>query len=335
MGEREAPDSGPLVSFVVATYNRPDDLAEAIQSILDQRYRPIEIHVVSNATDRTAAMFAEGERFDDDCITYHEFPGRMGVPEARNVGYERATGNILVTLDDDAALLNDDATGEIVRLFDEHGDVGILAFQCRDHETGRVNPHETPDPPTLDTSPRHTYRATNFVGVGNAIRQSVLEESGGLPDNFIYGFEEMDLSLRAHDAGYDVLYTPTVVVSHKKSASGRRPDTETLERLAENRIRIAIRNLPLRYVFVTTLLWTAYCLLTTRNTGSLENVFSRLVADRRDLLAARSVVDPGVISRIKARQTMLFWWWYGPHPRRILGRHGNLNRLRWEISGAG
>jgi len=322
---------GPLVSYVIATYNRPDDLAESVASVLAQTYEPIELHVVSNSTDETSELFAPDGRFDVPGVTYHEFPGRMGVPQARNVGYDLADGDIVVTLDDDAILCNADATDEVVRLFDAHEDVGAIAFQCRDYYSGEVNHHETPDPPDPAMSPRETYRATNFVGVGNALRREVLEAVGAFPERFVYGFEEMDLSLRLHDAAYDVLYTPTVVVRHKKSPEGRRTDAETLERLVENRIRIAFRNLPVRYVVCTTLLWSAYGLATTRSVASLRNVFARLWTDATELRESRSVIAPDTISRIKSRRTMLFLWWYGPNPRRILGPDGNLRRLFWEL----
>lgn len=325
------PGNGPLVSFVLATYNRPNDLSEAVASILRQEYRPIEIHIVSNSTDDTAELFEAGGRFDEECVHYHEFPGRMGVPQARNVGYDLASGDILVTVDDDAVLLNDDAATEVVRLFETNPDVGVLAFQCRNYYTGEVNDHETPDPPSFEMSPRESYRATNFVGVGNAIRRDAIERAGAFPDDFVYGFEEMDLSLRVHDTGYDILYTPTIVVGHKKSPEGRRTDTETLERFVENRIRIAVRNLPLRYVLFTSLIWGMYGALAIRKADSLRRIAGRLVADRDALLAERSVVDPAVIDRIKGRKTMLYRWWYGPHPGRILGRKGNPRRLFWEL----
>lgn len=321
----------PLVSFVIATYNRPDDLADAVASILAQEYRPIEVQVVSNSTDDTAELFAEGGRFDSDLVEYHEFSGRMGVPQARNVGYDLASGDILVTLDDDAVLANTDATDEMVRLFRDHDDVGILAFQCRNYFTGTVNYDETPDPPSLDATPLETYRATNFVGVGNAIRREVLDAVGSFPEAFVYGFEEMDLSLRSHDAGYDILYTPTIVVRHKKAPEGRRTDTETLERLVENRIRIAIRNLPLRYVLCTTVLWSVYGGITLQSVSALARILRRLLGDRSSLLSSRSVVTGDTIALIKSRQTMLFWWWYGPNPRRILGAKGDIDRLFWDL----
>lgn len=320
----------PLVSYVIATYNRRDDLSEAITSILDQNYDNVEIIVVSSSTDDTPKMFEKGGRFDDDDITHLHFSERMGVPRARNIGFEHASGEILVTIDDDAVLEAPEATEKMVSLFREHEDVGVLAFQCRNYYTGEVNPHETPDPPDFDMTMSQRYRATNFVGVGNAIRKSALEVTGMYPSNFQYGFEEMDLSFRVHESGYDILYIPDIVVRHKKSPEGRIPDTETKERLAGNRIKLAIRNLPWRYVVVTTLIWSAYVVLLTRSISSLFNVFRRMYEEKADLLEARSVVSASTIERIKSRKTMLYFWWYGPHPRRIFGSDGDLDRLFWE-----
>lgn len=320
----------PLVSYVIATYNRKEDLTDALASILAQEYDRLEVIVVSSSTDDTPEMFEGGGRFDDDRITHLHYDERMGVPEARNIGFEHASGEVLVTLDDDAVLADPGATQRMVSLFDDHEDVGALAFQCRDYHTDEINPHETPDPPDFETTMAEPYRATNFVGVGNALRRTTLAVTGTYPSSFRYGFEEMDLSFRIHDSGYDILYTPDVVVRHKKSPEGRITDIETKERLAGNRIKLAVRNLPWRYVVVTTLLWSAYVVLLTRSVTSLRNVLGRLHEERAELLDERSVVDARTIRRIKSRKTMLYFWWYGPHPRRILGPDGNFDRLFWE-----
>ncbi|WP_206537071.1 glycosyltransferase family 2 protein [Haloferax mucosum] len=325
--------ANPRVSYVVATYNRPDDLSDAIDSILEQEYDPLEIVVISNSTDETGTLFADGGRFDRECIHYHEFPGRMGVPEARNVGFEHASGDILVTIDDDAVLEDPGATDEIVAQFRAHSDVGILAFQSRNYYTDEVIPKEIPDPPNVGMDGTDEFRAAYFIGVGNAIRRSALVSAGGYPASFVYGFEEMDLSFRVLDAGYDILYTPAIVVSHKQSPAGRRPDRETQERLAGNRIKLAFRNLPWRYVVFTTLIWSVYAVVLTRRPGSLLRIFRRLFTDRDELLGDRRVIHPATIRRIKSRKTMLFCWWYGPHPGRFIGPNGDPRRLLWEAKG--
>ncbi|WP_224332701.1 glycosyltransferase family 2 protein [Haloprofundus halobius] len=322
----------PLVSYIVATFNRADDLADAVDSVLAQQYRPLEVVVVSNSTDRAreAELFEDGGRFDLDCVQYHHYPERMGAPGAKNVAIEHASGEFVVQIDDDAVMVDEDATDEVLRLFERYEDVGILAFKSLDYYTGEVKVDETPDAPEFHISPEEQYRTTSFIGMGTAFRREMFETTGLYPDNFVYGFEEMDLSIRALDAGYDILYAPSVAVYHKKTPEGRIPDTETKERLVENRINIAVRNLPWRYVLFTTLIYSVYVVFLTKSVSSLANVYRRLYGKRDRLRAERNVVDRRTIERIKSRKTMLFLWWYGPHPKRIFGPDGDLGRLKWE-----
>lgn len=325
------PDDEPLVSYVIATYGRPDDLVEAVDSVVAQTYDPLELIVVGDTAPEVAALFEDGNRFDEPWIEFVHVPGRTSPAHSKNVGFDHADGEILIHIDDDAVLADDDATQRVIEQFAAYDDVGILSFQSQDRETGRIKIEETPDPPEIGMEPTEPYRAPNFVGVGTAIRRDVLDRVGTYPGEFGYGFEEMDLSLRVHDAGYDILYTPSIVVYHKKSPEGRLPDLETKERLVENRINIAVRNLPWRYVVCTALLWSMYIVSVTRSLGSLARIGRRIGEKWASLVAERSVVRPATIRRIKSRQTMLYGWWYGPHPRRIVGPRGDLSRLKREL----
>ncbi|MFC6825108.1 glycosyltransferase family 2 protein [Halopelagius fulvigenes] len=320
-------ERNPLVSFVLATYNRPTDLAEAIESILAQQYEPFEVVVVSSSTDETSELFADGGRFDGKDVYYHEFDERMGVPKARNIGFELASGDIFVTIDDDAVLGDPDATSRLVSLFGEHEDVGVVAFRSRSYETGGPILMEIPDPPDIRMSSNEQYRASSFCGVGNAIRSELLDDVGAYPPDFVYGFEEHDLSLRLLDAGWDILYAPSVEVYHKQTPKARLPSAETRERQIANRIRLAVRNLPWRYVVFTTLVWSVYAVVTAQfRLAPLRRILGSLYDERDALLAERDVIDRRTIELLKSRGTMLYAWWYGPDPRRVLA---NPDRLLW------
>jgi len=323
-------DREPLVSYVLATYNRKDELRDAVDSIISQEYSRIEVVVISNADDGTEELFSDGGRFDRESVNFNHFDGRMGVPQARNIGYRRANGEIIVTIDDDAVLRDADATSEIVRLFDQHDDAGVLAFQSRNYYTGELVRREIPDPPIAsDRSPEEGYEATFFVGVGNAIRRSVFEEAGYYPGDFVYGFEEMDFSLRILDAGYKIRYAPSVVVEHKKSPAGRSESHETLQRELENRVKIMIRNLPWRYVLFSTLLWSGYTAVRADfDLGPVVETVRRIVESRDQLLEERSPINRGTIEYVKSMGG-IFLWWYGPHPARFLESDVGLERLTW------
>lgn len=318
----------PLVSYVIATYNRQEDVAEALQSIVEQSYPNKEIIVVSNATDGTAELFCEGRRFDDDAVTFLDLEGRMGPPKARNIGYREASGDILVTIDDDAVFRDPSATERMVDTFDAHPDAGVLAFQSRDYYTDEVVRQEIPDPPIGSSTPvDEPYETTFFIGVGNAIRRSVLEAAGKYPEAFVYGFEEMDLSLRVLDAGYSIRYVPSIVVGHKESAAGRTPDQASLANQLENRLRILARNLPWHHAAVSAVGWSAYT-LARGGFKPVADAFESVFEAREELLAERNVLGEETVERIRSMGGMVGWW-YGPDPRRFLEDEVGLQRLRW------
>ena len=89
--------SAPTVSVIIPTYNRAQMAVEAVESVLAQTYRPIEVIVVDDgSTDDTAQRLAAfGDR-----IRYMRQPNR-GVGAARNHGLRLATGAYLAFLDSD------------------------------------------------------------------------------------------------------------------------------------------------------------------------------------------------------------------------------------------
>jgi glycosyltransferase involved in cell wall biosynthesis len=89
--------SGALVSVVVPVHDGERYLGEALQSILDQPYDPIEVVVVDDgSTDGSAALAASfGSR-----VHVHSQPAG-GIGAARNRGLAEASGDYVAFLDCD------------------------------------------------------------------------------------------------------------------------------------------------------------------------------------------------------------------------------------------
>jgi glycosyltransferase involved in cell wall biosynthesis len=86
----------PLVSVVIPAYNAERFLAEAIESVLRQEHRPLEVVVVDDgSTDATSAVAA---RFEEVRCVRQE---NLGQAAARNGGVELAQGELLAFLDAD------------------------------------------------------------------------------------------------------------------------------------------------------------------------------------------------------------------------------------------
>lgn len=92
-------ESAPLISVIVPTYNRPERLKIALQSILNQTFEDFEIIVVNDAgSDIQDIVSSLNAKRSIVCIR-HEI--NKGLSAARNTGIEAARGKYIAYLDDD------------------------------------------------------------------------------------------------------------------------------------------------------------------------------------------------------------------------------------------
>lgn len=96
-----ANDRPPLVSVVVPTYKRPAMLREALGSVLGQTLRDLEVIVCDNADDPETREVVTS--FDDDRVTYVGRPENIGMMANAIDGFRRASGELVIKLDDDDA----------------------------------------------------------------------------------------------------------------------------------------------------------------------------------------------------------------------------------------
>lgn len=96
-----------MISIILTTYKRPVFLVRAIQSVLNQNYKNIELIVVDdNDSDSvyrkdTSALIASYAK----TIKYIPLEKNSGACNARNIGIDNANGDYILFLDDDDELL--------------------------------------------------------------------------------------------------------------------------------------------------------------------------------------------------------------------------------------
>lgn len=96
--ERFEIPNGPLVSYVIPTYNRAEFLPECIGSILKQTYKNIEIIVVDDdSTDETESLIKE--KYPK--IKYLKNETNRRIPYSLNRGFRAARGKYVCWLSDD------------------------------------------------------------------------------------------------------------------------------------------------------------------------------------------------------------------------------------------
>jgi glycosyltransferase involved in cell wall biosynthesis len=106
--EKEAPvyakkqddvNKGDLVSVIMPTLNRPNQLRLAIQSVAEQTYHPIELVVINDGGCFVSDVISDFVRHLD--IKLIENDANYGTSHARNRGMEAAKGKFICFLDDD------------------------------------------------------------------------------------------------------------------------------------------------------------------------------------------------------------------------------------------
>jgi len=94
----------PLVSTIIPVYNRPIMLREAVESVLAQTYRPIEILIVDDgSTDDTPHVIADLAAQHPEVRALRRDNGGAGL--ARETGRLEARGDFIQYLDSDDLLL--------------------------------------------------------------------------------------------------------------------------------------------------------------------------------------------------------------------------------------
>lgn len=92
-------DENLNVSAVITTYNRFNLAKRAINSILSQTYKPVEIIVVEDGSDSGIGKWLKNK--DTKNIKYIRHTKNKGLAAARNTGLRAAKCNFIAFLDDD------------------------------------------------------------------------------------------------------------------------------------------------------------------------------------------------------------------------------------------
>ena len=194
---------GRLVSIVILTWNRKNDLRETLAKLEKVTYSPIEVIVVDNAsTDGTQEMVSSEFR----AVKYLRQDTNSGIA-GYNVGFKAADGEFVVALDSDSYPAFDAIT-KMVALFDKNPGAGSVAFDVRAPQNGR---------PGNDAIKEVTSEVAGYHGAGVGFRKELFDKAGYWFEPFFLYFNEMDHALRILKAGYKIIHSTSVRAYHKSS----------------------------------------------------------------------------------------------------------------------
>ncbi|MDI6869877.1 MAG: glycosyltransferase [Bacillota bacterium] len=226
-------EARPLVSIIIPTYNKWEYTAKCLTKLAENtKGIPIEIIVVDNAsTDGTRERL---EQLSQACRV-HLNDTNLGFAKASNQGARMARGKYLLFLNNDtepqpgwlAAMLKvveADPSVAIVGsklLFPDgtvqHGGVAFLYAAA-----APISPvHLDYRRPAIEAG-NHFLELKAVTAACMLIRPEVFWQVGGFDEEYVNGYEDVDLCLKVWEAGGRIIYTPESVLIHHESVSDGR-----------------------------------------------------------------------------------------------------------------
>jgi glycosyltransferase involved in cell wall biosynthesis len=181
----------PLVSVIIPTFNRSQKLLRAVESVISQHYKGLEILVIDDAS--TDTTYKDLLKFGKS-ITYIRLNKNTGVSGARNTGIHNATAPWIAFLDSDDCWLKDKLRIQMLFIKDNPETIACQTDEIWIRNGRRVNPkikHKKPSGNIFNQSLKLCLVSPSSV----IIKSSVFNEIG-MFDESLPAAEDYDLWLR-------------------------------------------------------------------------------------------------------------------------------------------
>jgi GT2 family glycosyltransferase len=247
-----------LISVIIPTLNRPDNVTDTVHSLLKQSYKNYEI-IILDQSDVPLGSTARNTFYKKKIKYFHI--KEKGLPNARNIGIIKSRGDIILFLDDDIVPDND------LLLYHYRGfkrkDIGCISGRVIEQDSlkkssvvgskvalsGRVLRN-------FDVPLRQPTLAA--LGANMSFLREAVEKTGFFDVKFIGNaqLEETDYCYRLRKAGYRIIFEPKACLTHLRLTHGgcrnREPFQEIFDRF-HNTVLFYCKNMRkilLPYVFL-------------------------------------------------------------------------------------
>lgn len=232
------------VSLVFVTTNEGNVLIPALESVsASNRRHPLEVIVVDNASTDGAAQKISS-RWPETRILRRD--QNYGLPANLNHGIKAATGEYVMLCNSDLVVAPD-AIERLADFLDEHDRAGVVAPKL-------IGPQGEPRSSArrwytlpvllalkgpwrrwagnLESVQRNLYEDWDQTGPlpvdwvpcpATMFRKRAFDEVGLMDERFRLYFDDVDISLRLHEAGWEVWCEPAAEIVHLEQRASVRP----------------------------------------------------------------------------------------------------------------
>lgn len=209
-----------IFSVIIPTHNRDLLLVNALESVLNQAYKPLEIIVVDdNSSYKTEAYVENISKKFNFNITYLQSDSDNGVSHSYNLGSRHASGEFLAFLDDDDYWHKEYLNTVYRRIIEKNVDIVITMLtefdENNEFRQGKI-------PPDVFNIEDFYLKNPGILRSNFVVRREKFNRVGGY-DETIYGSSDKDIFIRLMRQGcrYDVIKEQLVFwrTSHDDQAS--------------------------------------------------------------------------------------------------------------------
>lgn len=232
----------PMISIIIPNYNHLEDLKRCIESICEKStYKNYEIIIVENNSDSKALFdyYEELKAIENIRIIVWDKP--FNYSAINNFTVKHAKGEYVLFLNNDIEVITPEWMEELL-MYAQRKDVaavgaklyypddtiqhaGIVLGLGAHRIAGHV--HYKCEKNNLGYMGR-LYYAQNMSAVTAAcmlMNKKIFEEIGGFDEEFVVAYNDIDLCVKALEAGYLNVFTPNAELYHYESASRGMEDT--------------------------------------------------------------------------------------------------------------
>lgn len=240
------------VSVIIVSWNVSDLLRRCLQTVKEElQGLSGEVFVVDNASlDDSVAMV----RREFPWVRLIANPDNRGFSAANNQGIELSSGRVVVLLNPDTEVYSG-GLRRLVQYLDQHPDVGVAGPKLLRPDGSIQKECARRTPTLLDQFYSfvaierfvHPYRLPGNYAMGYwdhldsrdveavsgacmAVRREVIQQVGGLDEQFTLCGEDLDWCLRIAEAGWRVTYRADAEVLHYGGASMKKAPLASLLR---------------------------------------------------------------------------------------------------------
>ncbi|MBN2410435.1 glycosyltransferase family 2 protein [candidate division KSB1 bacterium] len=220
-----------FTSIIIVNWNTKELTARCLRSIYENVSPDFEIIVVDNGSTDGSAEFIR-QQFPD--VRLIENGENKGYARANNQGLKAAQGDPIVLMNSDAAVMSKDPVGIILKIFEDHPDIGIVGAKQL-YPNGKIQSLGrqfvsvknlvksqllfAAAPVFIKDSGRKMIEVDYVDGAFLAIRRQVIEKIGLLNENYYMYAEDMEWCASARDRGWKVTVLPEIEILHEHAAS--------------------------------------------------------------------------------------------------------------------